>query len=136
MHARAGQGVEVGREYGHEGLALAGLHLGNAPLMEDYAADELDVEGLHAQHAPRGLAHHGERLRQQVVERLSAAEAPLEFVGLCAQLLVAHGGAAVAQLFHRVGDGVYPFKLPVVVASEYLGKKSLCYCLSVHTYTV
>ena len=57
MYALAGQGVEVGRKDGDKGLALAGLHLGDAPLMEHDAAYELHAEGLHAQHAPRGLAH-------------------------------------------------------------------------------
>ena len=36
------------RKGGHQGLAFAGLHLGDAALMEDDAADELHPVGLHA----------------------------------------------------------------------------------------
>ena len=43
-----GQGVEVGGQGGHQGLALAGLHLGDAALVENDAADELHPVGAHA----------------------------------------------------------------------------------------
>ena len=56
--------------------------------MEHYAADELDAEGLHAQHAPCGLAHDGEGLGEHAVEVLAGLVAGLEFVGLGAQLLI------------------------------------------------
>ena len=71
VDALAGDGVQVGRQDGDEGLALAGLHLRDAALVEDDAAYELDAEGLHAQHAPGGLAHGGEGLRQHVVQVLA-----------------------------------------------------------------
>ena len=48
VHALSRQGVEVGGQGGHQGLALAGLHLGDAALVEDDAADELHPVGLHA----------------------------------------------------------------------------------------
>ena len=68
VHALAGERVEVGRQNGDEGLALAGLHLRDAALMQHDAADDLHAKRLHAEHAPRGLARRGKRLRQQVVE--------------------------------------------------------------------
>ena len=72
MHALAVQGVEVGGHGGGKRFALAGLHLGDAALMQHDAADHLHVEGVHAQHALAALAHHGEGLHQQVVQLGSA----------------------------------------------------------------
>ena len=54
--------VEVGGQRGDEGLALAGLHLGDAALVQHDAADELHVVVPHVQHAAPGLAHDGEGL--------------------------------------------------------------------------
>ena len=68
VHALAGERVEVGRQNGDEGLALAGLHLRDAALMQHDAADDLHAKRLHAEYTPRGLARRGKRLRQQVVE--------------------------------------------------------------------
>jgi hypothetical protein len=62
--------VEVGGRGRHEGLAFTRLHLGDVAEVERGAAHELHVEVAQAQRALGGLAHGGERLRQQVVERL------------------------------------------------------------------
>ena len=48
VDAVAGERVEVAGERGDEGFAFAGLHLGDLALVEDHAADELDVEVAHA----------------------------------------------------------------------------------------
>ena len=53
--------------------------------MQHGAADELDVEVAHAERAPRGLAHAGEGLGQQIVELVAVGEALAELVGLGAQ---------------------------------------------------
>ena len=71
VHAKPGQGVQVHGKGGDKGLALAGLHLGDLAVMQHHAADQLHVEMAHPQHALAGLAHHGEGLGQQVVERLA-----------------------------------------------------------------
>jgi hypothetical protein len=55
-----GQRVEVERQRGHQGLALAGLHLGDHAAMQDSAADQLHIEMAHAGGAPAGLPHQGE----------------------------------------------------------------------------
>ena len=68
VHALAGDGVEIARERRDERLALAGLHLGDLPLVEDHAADELHVEVTQAQRAHRRLAHDGKCLREQFLE--------------------------------------------------------------------
>ena len=83
---------------GDEGLALAGLHLGDVALVEHDAAQHLDVERPHAQRALGALAGDGERLEQEVVERLAVRVALTELGGLVAQLLVAEGGDARLEL--------------------------------------
>ena len=50
--ALADQRVEVEGQGGHQGLALAGLHLGDLALVEHDAPDQLDVEVTHPQDAP------------------------------------------------------------------------------------
>ena len=87
--AVAGEPVEVHRHGGDERLALAGLHLGDVAVVEDDAAQHLDVEGPHAEGALGGLAGDGERLEQEVVEQLAVLVALAELGGLGAQLLVA-----------------------------------------------
>ncbi len=74
MHALAFEGIEIDRQGGDQGLALAGLHLGDLALVQDHAALELDVERPLAQRPLGSLAHGGEGLDQQVVERLALGE--------------------------------------------------------------
>ena len=124
MYATPGEGVEVGREHGHQGLAFTGLHFGDAALMQHDAADELHPEGLHAQYTPGGLPRGGKGLGQNVVQGLPCLQPPLELVGLRAQLLVAHGGVCRLQLLNGVGDRIYLFQLPIGIGSEELGKQS------------
>ena len=74
VDAFAFEGVQIGGQRGDERLAFAGLHLGDLALVQHGAADELHVEVPHVQHAAAGLAHDGERLGQQVVERFALGE--------------------------------------------------------------
>ena len=69
VDALAGQRVEEDGQGRGERLALAGFHLGDRPVVEHHAADQLDVVVALAGGAARGLAAERERLRQQVVER-------------------------------------------------------------------
>ena len=81
---RAGDRVEVGGERRDEGLALTGLHLGDVAEVEGGATHELHVEVAHAEGALGRLAHGGERLGQQVVERLAVGVALAQLDGLVA----------------------------------------------------
>ena len=74
VDALAVQRVEVGGQRGDERLAFAGLHLGDPAAVQHDAADQLDVEVPHVQRAAAGLAHDGEGLGQQVVERLAVGQ--------------------------------------------------------------
>jgi hypothetical protein len=63
------------------------------------AAHQLDLEVPLAEHPPRGLTDHGERLGQQVVQRFVVGVALAELVGLGPQL-------GVGQLLDVVFEGV------------------------------
>ena len=94
VHALAGQGVQVGGQRGHQRLALAGTHFGDLAFVQHHAADQLHVEMAHAEHALRTLAHHGESLGQQLVQRLALVQPRPEFGRL-------RGQFGVGELFHR-----------------------------------
>ena len=89
VDALALERVEIGRQRRDERLAFAGLHLGDLAAVEDDAADELDVEVPHVQHAAAGFAHDGERFGDQVVERRRRlASRCAELGGLASELVV------------------------------------------------
>ena len=44
MHPAAAERIEIDRKRRHQRLAFAGLHLRDAALVQDHAADELNVE--------------------------------------------------------------------------------------------
>ena len=117
----AGDGVEVGRQGGNEGLALAGAHLADAALMENDAADDLDGEVLHPEHAPGGLAADGERLGQQAVQRLAAGVSGFELVGFLPKLVVREGGHGVLVKQHAVQQrtDAFEFFFAVILCQKF-----------------
>ena len=81
----AGKRVKVYRHCRHERFPFTSGHLGNLPLMEHHAADELDVEGDHVPLAdipekiergpdqpPAGVFDRCERLRKKLLEHLGS----------------------------------------------------------------
>ena len=68
VHAAAGNGVEVDRRGGDQGLAFAGFHFGDLAFVQDHAADQLDVKMALADHPAGRLAHRGEGRDQDVIE--------------------------------------------------------------------
>ena len=86
VHAPSREGVEVRRHGGDERLALTGLHLGDVPLVQRGGAHDLHVEMPLARRALRRLADRGERLGQQVVERLAVLDPLTELGGLGQEL--------------------------------------------------
>ena len=120
MHALPRQGVEVGGQGGHQGLALAGLHLGDAALVEDDAAHQLHPVGPEAQHPVRRLPDGGEGLGENVVQGLAVLEAVLELLGFPLELGVAHGLVLVGHGLNFIRDGSNGFQLPGAVVAENL----------------
>ena len=124
MDALARQGVEVGGEGGHQGLTLAGFHLGDPPLMEDDAAHHLHPVGPQANDPPRGLPAGGEGLGKDVVQRLPLGKTLLQLRGLGLKLSVGEGFILLLQGVHLVGDGVDGLQLPLGGGAENFGKQA------------
>ena len=118
VHPFAGQGVQVGGQGSHKGLALTGLHLGNIAAVQGNAAGHLHREVLHAQHAPCGLAADGEGVGQDIVQRFAVGQLLLQRGGLGLQLGVGHGLILAFQCQHLFGEGVDLFQLPVREAAK------------------
>jgi hypothetical protein len=87
-----------------------------------HAADELDVEGPHAQRAARGLTHGSERFGDQVVEGFALREAGAEFRGLALELLVTQRFEGLFQRVRTADIPVVAVQQPLVAAPEQLGK--------------
>ena len=104
VDALAGQGVEVGGQHGDERLAFTGDHLGDVAPVQRHAAHQLNVEVTLAERTLGRLAHGGEGLGKQVVERF-AVRVPLpELVGHPTQLGVAHGDEVILDGVDLLGD--------------------------------
>ena len=88
VDALAGERTQVGGHRRHQRLPLTGLHLRDLALMQGDAAHDLDVEGTHAQDAPRRLAHGREGFHQEVVQGLPLLQAILELLRFGLQLLI------------------------------------------------
>ena len=74
VDAFAGQSVQVGGQGRHQRFAFTGLHLGDVAAVQRDAAGDLHREVLHAQHTPSGLAADGERIGQDIVQRLALGQ--------------------------------------------------------------
>ena len=112
------QRVEVGGEGCHQRLALAGLHLGDAALMQHNAAHQLHPVGAHTQHAVCRLPHSGKGLRQNVVQRLAVGQTLFEFRRLGLQLCIGEGLVFIAQRLDLIHNGVDGFQLPGAVITK------------------
>ena len=129
MHALAGQRVQVRGQGGHQRFALAGLHLGDAPLMQHQTAHHLHTVRAHSQHAVRGLPHGGKSLRQNVIQSFTVGKTLLELRGLGLKLGVGQLPVLVLQGGDLVHDGVDALQLPLAVGAEDLGKQSHIFCI-------
>ena len=123
MHALAGEGIQVGGQGGHKGLAFTGLHFGNITAVQGDAADDLHGEVLHAQHAPCGFAADGKCIGQDIVGGLAVGQLLFESGRLGLQLRIGQGGIFALQCKHLLGNGVDLFQLPVgEAAKEFFNK--------------
>ena len=124
VYPLAGKGVEVGGEGGHQGFTFAGLHLGDAALMQHNAADKLHPVGTQTQHPVRCLPDGGEGLGENVVGGLPVLQPLLKLGGLCLKLGVGEGFILLLQCLDLVGNGIDFFQLVVAVCTENLGKQA------------
>ena len=110
---------------GHQSLPLAGLHLGDPPLVQDGAAEELHIEMAHSERAARRLPTHRERLRHQVVERLALSGAFAQFPGSAGERRIldfAQLGFERADLRHERAESL---QLPLGLLADDLGEDVL-----------
>ena len=124
VDALAGQGVEVGGEGGGQGLALAGLHLGDAALVEHDAAHQLHPEDALTQHPHRRFPDGGKGLGQDVVQGLALGEALFKLRCLGGELGVGHGLVLGLHGLDPVHDGVDLLEFAVAVGSKQFCEKS------------
>ena len=111
MDALALEGVEIAGQGGDEGLALAGLHLGDPALVEHQRAEDLHREVLHLQHAPAGLPAGGKGLGEDILEGLAGGETGPERIGHAPELGIAHRREFFIQSQHFIDGGLKPFDL-------------------------
>ena len=116
--AQAGQRVEVGGQRGHEGLALAGRHLGDLARVQHHAAHELHVEVAHAHGPARGLPAHRERLLEEVVHLGAVGEAFPELVGLGTQGRVSQRLQGGLERVDGVDGGAHALGIALVLRAE------------------
>ena len=105
MSAPPDQGVEVERQRGDQGFAFAGLHLGNSALVQDDAANELDIVMAQPDRAHRGLADEGKCVDQDIFKVGAILQLRFEVGGPSFHLLVAeplHGRLQRIDLVYRL----------------------------------
>ncbi len=88
MHALARERIEIDGKGGNQRLAFAGLHLGDAPLVQHHAADQLHVEMALANGALGAFAYGGEGLGDQIIELGAVLQALAESFGARPQVVV------------------------------------------------
>ncbi len=112
------EGVQVAGQGRDERLALAGAHLGDLAVVQDHAADQLDVVMAHPERAHRGLAGDRKRLGQEVVERRALVELALELGSHGLELGVALGLHRVCEVVDLGDDRLELLELALVPAPE------------------
>ena len=88
----------IDRQRRDQRLALAGAHLGDLAVVQHHAADQLHVEGPHADGAARRLARRGEGLGEDLVERLAGDEPGTQRIRARTQCLVTLRRKCIGEL--------------------------------------
>ena len=101
---------------GDERLAFARLHLGDAPLEEADAADDLHMEMTHAEDAARSLPERRKGVAEDVVERFAVLQAALQDLGLALELAVRHRLVLGFEALDLVRHFIELFEAPAAVA--------------------
>ena len=131
MDAPAGEGVQVAGQDRHQGLAFAGLHFGDAALVQHDAAHELDGVGTHTQHPVGSLPDGGKGLGQQIVQAFALGVALLELTGLVLQGILGKIFVFGLQRQDLVHHGLDLLDLPLGAGSKQFRDKTHFGLLSV-----
>jgi hypothetical protein len=118
MDAAAGERIEIDRQRRHERLAFAGLHLGDAALVQHHAADQLHIEMALAERAFAGLAHGRKGRNQEIVEVLAGGEFFAEGFGARAQFFVREPPEFALERVDGIDAGTIGANAPFIGASE------------------
>ncbi len=93
--------------------------------MQHHAAEQLDVEVTHGEHAPGGFAADRERLGKQVFQGLTVRQALAEFFGLAGKLLVGQRRYRGLEGVDRLDGLAIASQEPLVATAEDLGQETL-----------
>ena len=118
VDALALERVQIDGERRDQGLALAGLHLGDFAAVERDAADQLDVIMALAERPDGRFAHGRERFGEKIVELGAVGQALAEDLGLGAQLFVRHRGNGRFETVDRIDIFAQPADVAVVSRTE------------------
>ena len=88
MDALSFQCIQIGRKGGYQCFSFTGLHLGNAALMKNDSADQLNPVMLHPKNTPCGFPHGSKRFYQYIIQRLSFCQTLFELLCLPSKLLI------------------------------------------------
>ncbi len=100
MHAFTRKGVQIGGQRQREGFALAGLHFGNAPLVQNDAALNLHGKQALTEHPVHSLPAGGKGLGQNVVQRLPFLQQLAKPGGFGLEGFIIHAAVCLLQGQH------------------------------------
>ncbi len=118
MHPLAGQGIQVDRGRGHQRLALPGFHLGDPPLVQRDAANQLDIVVAHAHDPATGLAHGRKGFGQQGVQGFALREPAPELSGLALQLGIGEIAKRLLKFIDTLDNLAHPLDFSGIFTSE------------------
>ena len=112
------EGVQIGRQGRDQGFPFPGHHFGDRAAVKNHPPDQLHVVMPESQNAAAGLAADGERLFQDVVERLAVEKAFAEEDRLLFQLVVGHRLILAFEPVDRLDPRFKLFEEPFVRRAE------------------
>jgi len=117
----AAQRIQIAGGRGDQGFAFASLHFSDPALVQNHAADELDVEVAHAEDAAAGFANHCERFDQEVVERSALGQFLLKFDCFRRQIDVGKALHRRLEIVYCGNDRTHCLDLALVPGAEDFG---------------
>ena len=123
MDALAGERVQVDGQRRRQGLAFARAHFGDFAVVENHAADELNVKGAHPEHALGGFANDRKGFDHELVGRRTLGDAIAEFLGLALKLGVRELFHLRLELIDRLDLAAVLLDQAVVATAENFGEK-------------